>query len=602
MKWPMKKHLVNVSPWILASACTLLAVIIGSFAVNNYSREKRLMEAALLQKGESVLRFIDSAMKVSLRGYMMGRDARQYQLEEHIQDIIRQALVDEDIRFIELVDAEGVVRAAGGSERTGQKVEAENLSFINAGQPGKAQARMRYDSDGERIGFQVSMIYEPRPFRNAIHHGMRGRMGMSGPFRDRIDEDRMREEMDRMRGQTFTLLVELDLKKYDAAVRRQIMQIAILSVVLLLVGVGGWLSLLTLQGYRGSQTSLKRMREFNDVLIETLPIGLIATDSAGQIKMMNEAAGDILEVDPNSVLLKSPGGYFPEEIANLFGQHKVHDGPKTIEKAIETGGKKQQTLLLTMLDVAGREEGAGGELLLLQDVSEIRGLETELRRSERLAALGKMAAGVAHELRNPLSSIKGLAVVLKGRLTGDGEGRNSADILVQETERLNRSIGELLAYARPETLEQEKVHLSSILDDTVELVRHDADQQDVSLELTSSETDDSVFADADKLKQVFLNILLNSLQAVSSGGRIRVHIRQDGSDMVCQIEDNGTGVEEENLTRVFDPYFTTKNDGTGLGLAISSKIVEEHGGTVTMESQPGQGATVIVRLPACHAA
>ncbi|WP_163339221.1 PAS domain-containing sensor histidine kinase [Desulfopila sp. IMCC35008] len=593
----MRKHLVNVSPWILAAACTLLAVIIGSFAINNYNREKRLMEAALLQKGESVLRFIDSGMKVSFRGYMMGIDARQYRFAEHIQDVISQALEDEDVHFIELIDGQGVVRAAGGSRNLGEKIGADYLSFIQAGQPGKPHARMYYDSNGERVGYQVSMTYEPRPFRNNIHHGMRGRGMGNSQFRDRIDENKLQEELDRWRGKQFSLVVELDLEKYDKAVQRQVVQIAILSVVLLLVGVGGWLSLLTLQGLRGSQSSLQQMREFNDLLIETLPVGLIATDANGDIKMMNEAGGVILNVDPSSLLLKQPADSLPEGIGSLFGRTRSGGDVETFEKTINIGDKKKQTLLLTLLDVAGREEGPVGELLLLQDVSEIRGLETQLRRSERLAALGKMAAGVAHELRNPLSSIKGLAVVLKGRLTGDDEGRKGADVLVQETERLNRSIGELLAYARPESLEQQKVRLSAIVAETVELVRLDADQQGVGLEILSAEAEDVVFADADKLKQVFLNILLNSLQAVSAEGQICVNVGRDGSDVVCKIEDNGTGIDEENLTRVFDPYFTTKNDGTGLGLAISSKIIEEHGGSVSMESKPGCGATVTVRLP-----
>ena len=158
-------------------------------------------------------------------------------------------------------------------------------------------------------------------------------------------------------------------------------------------------------------------------------------------------------------------------------------------------------------------------MLLIQDVSDVKKLEEELKRNERLAALGEMAAGVAHELRNPLSSIKGLAVLLKSRFSAASPDRETADILVLEVERLNRSIGELLDYARPDRLEKTTISLSEVLQKAISLIRVDAEASDVVISTDFMATADIVHADQDKLNQVFLNLFLNSIQAMENGGQ-----------------------------------------------------------------------------------
>lgn len=224
-------------------------------------------------------------------------------------------------------------------------------------------------------------------------------------------------------------------------------------------------------------------------------------------------------------------------------------------------------------------------------------VEKELQRSERLAALGKMAAGVAHELRNPLSSIKGLALLLRAKFNVNSEGIETADILVQEVERLNRSIGELLDYAKPAKLNKISVNLNSIIEKTLLLIGVDLESIGISLDLKLAEELPAAKVDEDKMKQVFLNLFLNSMQAMESGGVLAVRSQYKGGNIIAVFEDTGTGIPEENLQRVFDPYFTTKNDGTGLGLAMSAKIVEEHEGNITITSRIKEGTRVEVVLP-----
>jgi len=168
---------------------------------------------------------------------------------------------------------------------------------------------------------------------------------------------------------------------------------------------------------------------------------------------------------------------------------------------------------------------------------------------------------------------------------------------VREVERLNRSIGELLDYAKPAKLNKINVNINVIVEKTVQLVNMDLEAQDIAVNLNIADTLPEIDGDEDKLNQVFLNLFLNGIQAMDKGGILTVNSYQSGKNVVVVVEDTGIGVANENLQKVFDPYFTTKNDGTGLGLAMSAKIIEEHGGDILLTSQPGEGTRVEVVLP-----
>jgi two-component system sensor histidine kinase HydH len=208
-----------------------------------------------------------------------------------------------------------------------------------------------------------------------------------------------------------------------------------------------------------------------------------------------------------------------------------------------------------------------------------------------------MAAGVAHELRNPLSSIKGLATLLQSHFTAESKEAETAEILIKEVERLNRSIGELLEYARPGELFRKRTPINGLLEKTVSLITVDAQSSGVSVILDTDTEIPDVFIDPDRFKQVLLNLLLNAVQAMPGGGELRVSSAWAEGEVEITIRDSGVGIDPENLGRVFDPYYTTKNNGTGLGLALSLKIVEEHGGQLTIVSEPGEFTEVRLTLP-----
>ena len=409
-------------------------------------------------------------------------------------------------------------------------------------------------------------------------------------------------ELERVSQQKYSILVELDLAEFNKAVRQQLLQIVILSVILLLVGIGGWLSLLTLEGLKGSQSRLSRIKAFRDTLISSLPVGLIVTDSKGKIVLCNQFAEQIASVAENEVVGSKPEDVLAPELAlalnmDIADQKKPTAGSVQREIILPDAQGVRRTLQLNSLSIVESEGAHAGAMLLIQDLSQVKSLEEELRRSERMAALGKMAAGVAHELRNPLSSIKGLAILLKSRFQEKSSDQETADILVQEVERLNRSIGELLDYARPQKLIKEDVHPEEVVRKTVSLIRMDAESVGVRVKIRMEDDLPLVLADQDKLNQVFLNLFLNSIQAMEHGGLLDIRVATQGRNVLFTVKDTGCGVNKKDLPRVFDPYFTTKPEGTGLGLAMSVKIIEEHGGNMTFESEPDVGTMVVVSLP-----
>jgi signal transduction histidine kinase len=295
--------------------------------------------------------------------------------------------------------------------------------------------------------------------------------------------------------------------------------------------------------------------------------------------------------------LRSPGiNAMRQEMAFLTSQQPVFIVKLDFEKF--TGPLEKQFVQILIQLIVILFVGVGGTLSFYT-LKGMKSLEKELQRSERLAALGKMAAGVAHELRNPLSSIKGLALLLKSYAGNNEDGIEAADTLVKEVERLNRSIGELLDFARPEQLDFSAVKLSQVLDKTINLVRLDAGALNIEIEENYAVDLAPLQADFDKLSQVVLNLLLNGVQAVGGkrGGRVRVRLEEIDGYQKISVRDNGCGIESENLKKIFDPYFTTKSEGTGLGLALSLKIIEEHDGRIELDSVVGEYTDVSVYLP-----
>lgn len=240
----------------------------------------------------------------------------------------------------------------------------------------------------------------------------------------------------------------------------------------------------------------------------------------------------------------------------------------------------------------------------LQHQSErIIAVEERLRRAEKLSTLGEMAAVLAHEIRNPLGSIRGTAEILKDDYKPGDPKFEFIEIQIRETERLNRVVEDFLHMARPQPADMRPCPVHEELETIVTLVSNDARERQISLLLQPPAAPVIIKADGEKLRQAFLNIIINALQATPPGGSVIISTAADrpaaNQAASCEIRfrDSGPGIDAGTLERIFEPFYTTKPGGTGLGLAITKKIIESHGGTLTVESDIGRGTTVTVRLP-----
>ena len=248
-------------------------------------------------------------------------------------------------------------------------------------------------------------------------------------------------------------------------------------------------------------------------------------------------------------------------------------------------------------------EGLEESYRKLQEQSEqLIEIEKNLRSAEKLSTLGEMAAVLAHEIRNPLGSIRGTAEILRDDYRPGDPKYEFIDIQIRETERLNRVVEDFLRMARPLPTEMVPCRVQAELETVIMLVAKDAGERHVALSLEPPTFDAVVSGNGDKLRQAFLNIAINSLQAMNGGGTLTIATSLCPADQapdMCEIKfcDSGEGIDPESSARIFEPFYTTKPDGTGLGLAITKKIIEGHGGSLHVESELGQGTTVFVRLP-----
>jgi len=239
-----------------------------------------------------------------------------------------------------------------------------------------------------------------------------------------------------------------------------------------------------------------------------------------------------------------------------------------------------------------------GQVLIIRDLGEIRRLQDEIRRKEKLAAIGGLAAGVAHEIRNPLSSIKGIASYFKSKFDDDSDDKEAAGVMIQEVDRLNRVISELLEFARPTQLNLKATDVNDILEHSVRLIQQEAATKGVTIKLNLSQQRLAAEIDSDRFSQCLLNLYLNALQAMDNGGRLTIeNSTTEGSRIKIEIKDTGSGIKSEDLNKIFDPYFTTKTQGTGLGLAIVHKIIEAHKGQIKVRSVSGNGTAFTIVIP-----
>jgi two-component system sensor histidine kinase PilS (NtrC family) len=257
------------------------------------------------------------------------------------------------------------------------------------------------------------------------------------------------------------------------------------------------------------------------------------------------------------------------------------------------GGRALGVSVAPLVDVKDRPVG---RILNFLDLTELRRMEEQVLRARRLAIVGQLAAGVAHEIRNPLASISGSIELLRDAPQVDEENRQLMEIVLREVERLNGLVTELLEYARPRERVLGTIELDGLLQETVRVFSQDRSTSGVAVKLETRPA--RITGDPAQMRQVVWNLLRNAAEAMPQGGEIALSMADEPEWVELVISDTGSGIPAEDLERIFDPFFTTKTHGNGLGLATVHRIVTEHGGTIAVESKAGAGTEFRVRLPA----
>lgn len=598
-----KTRLMFVSPWLLAAAIGLLTLIIVIFAANNIKRERGMLSEGLYRKGEAIIRFVEAGMRASMitgmMGGMMGLNVPDIDGVAQTQRLIEQASESPDIHYIAVIDVSGKVLVHSDPEKIGTNIN-RNINILDKADTGGTFHIVKHPGVSHKV-FEVLGPF--RPFK-----GSGGKNRWREKFRKQYQSqgaappDSWHQSSLGSEEHPQFILVGLDMTELENTIRRYRVQMIFMSLTLLLVGLGGWISLMAAQGYSISQEALKRVQAFTGLLISRLPVGIIATDQEGRIRTFNSTAAAMTDRSVESVQNGEPESVLPKKVSRFFSPHDNRDEITDRAVSLDGADNVNYSLHLSSLPVYNQDTNFMGRVLLMYDLSELKRLEKEIQRHDRLVALGKMAAGVAHEVRNPLSSIKGFATLLGSKFKDGSQEHEAANLLVHEAERLNRSITELLNYARPTTLKKEQVNLGDLVSSSLKLISSDAQALGVKTSLEIDPDIPDITADRDRINQVLLNLYLNGLQAMEDSSQekeLKVSVHFDGAEggIMIHIQDNGEGIPQESIDKILDPYFTTKPEGTGLGLALAYKIIDEHNGTIRFESFEGQGTTVIVTLP-----
>lgn len=565
---------------VIIGAVLILAPIFLFLTLDSINRQKESTIDLLKEKGAALIRSFEAGARTGMMGMRWGG--------AQVQSLLSETAQQPDIAYILITNVGGIILADSDLANIGKQYRS-NVDLEQASRSKKVEWRQVAGKDGSKI-FEVFRQFSP--IRGSLRgHNIRV-----------MKNDWCRGHMSRERDAADSrqvIFLGLDMGPVEAARQEDIRHSIFMALTLLLIGFAGIVSLFLAQAYRSTRTSLSRVKAFSDNLVHNMPIGLLAIDADERIASFNQAAESVLKLSSSSAMRKRPTEILPQPLSEFFNQLKTRQG--LINKELDCPVKDGKIIPLEVIGTSlkGEDDSAVSWVILFRDLTEIQHLKKEIARTQRLASIGRLAAGVAHEIRNPLSSIKGFATYFKERYREIPEDHKIAEIMIQEVERLDRVIGQLLEFARPMNIQKKTASLEDVIKDSLKMVEAEARQRRIKVDFSKDPQTKEVRIDTDRIRQVLLNLYLNAIAAMESGGVLSVELRQDDDIGRFRIivSDSGTGIKHEDLPHLFDPYFTTKSSGTGLGLAIVHKIIESHGGEVSVESRYGEGATVTIEFP-----
>lgn len=562
---------------IVGTVLTLLIVIAIS-TYQNLNRERGRMEDTLLREGMVIIKAVEAVVRADL--------PFQHPDYSRIQKIVEEISREPGIAHILLFDTNGKVIAFSPSGQAPEKIKDAHSLGLLLKEKGLI-IRYQPGSGGERA-FEVIKPFRPFSYRHPL-----------GLVRGSEEKIEPAEELLYRWSKDKIISLRLHLARFEKARKEDIQHAILMGAILVVLGTGALYFIFIVQNYYLVDRTLAQMKTYTENVLESMADGIISIDTGGKIITLNHRAGEILGAAEEELKGKRIADVLGQKVDGLLrpegGKAIIRD--QEMELAIHPGKEIPLSLSAAPLkDEMGREMGS---VLLLRDLREIRDLQEKVRRSERLASLGRLAAGVAHEIRNPLSSIRGFAQYFLNRLKGREEEQGYASIMIKEVDRLNRVVSELLDFARPKEPHKEPQPLEEIVDYSLKLLEPEISQKKIKVEKEYEPNLPLAMVDREQISQAFLNLFLNSLESIEGEGKIKVNLKKINQPLALEvaIRDTGRGIAREDLGKVFEPFFSTKRKGSGLGLAIVHQIVEGHGGDIAVDSQEGVGTTFRITLP-----
>lgn len=346
---------------------------------------------------------------------------------------------------------------------------------------------------------------------------------------------------------------------------------------------------------------INRMEQFQRRILDNMNSGFLMTDRKGFVIALNRAGHEILGVPNGSMLGKPvqqvlrtlPGGECP--ILTVLRSHRDFVSYE-FQVGIEDGRTK--LLGLTTSQISGPSEETGGVIASFTDLTEVARMRQELQSQDRLAAIGELAAGLAHEIRNPVAAIRGALDELPSNINSPQLVDRLTAIAIRESDHLNRIVTGFLNFARNPTLKREAFDLRQLTSEVKDLLGHEyGSTGELSITVTLPDYPCVISGDRSQIKRVFVNLCENAIQAMEQRGELRIGLARAGTAYEIRFDDEGPGIEPDKIRKIFEPFYTEREKGVGMGLAICLRIVTAHDGTIRASSREGGGATMTVRLP-----
>lgn len=546
---------------VLLLATGTLAVLLVFSTYENINRAQMLMESFLLEKGETIIRSLEAGSRTSIMHHMGNGNPLHTLLSENIRE--------DDIIFISINELNGTIIDQVGYPSPPSISTADISNMLAADQ---SVIHMETDTGV----FIVSKLF------NSRYHAIGGHMqgGQAGTATFTPDDNK------------HIISIGLLTKDFEAARKQDVTHTMFMGGILFLVGSSGLYFLFLYQNMRVAKSTLADMKLYTDSVIDSIPVGLVTLDAGNRVVSCNKNTEELLGAPLSQLHGRNINDALPANSACLSD---ICDD--TFDHPTECTDASGRTIpvRISCSSLVNRESKAIGKVLIIRDMSTIRDMELQLERSRRMAALGKMAAGIAHEIRNPLGTLRGFAQFFGNHAHADEE-KQYASLMISEVDRLNQTVSGLLQFARPREPQLQHFSIDELFAKISALMKPDFLSGKLQFNFPAN-TFIQLHADPDLLLQVLMNLLKNSINATDPEGNINLSATEDSHNIRIAVTDTGHGMPEKDREKMFDPFFTTGKTGTGLGLAVSHQIIEQHHGTFDVITAPDKGTTITIILP-----